>query len=71
MSQCNAGHFYEVFDRLYKDLNMIRAYMVPPYGIRWEGRIKRCFKISLKGSHHDMQIMSRRNAEYVFILKTR
>ena len=44
MSRCNAGHFYEVFDYLYKDLNMIRAYIVPPYGIRWAGRIKNALK---------------------------
>ena len=44
MSQRDAGHFYEVFDCLYKDLNMIRAYMLPPYGIRWGERIKNALK---------------------------
>ena len=49
MSRRNAEDFNEVFDRLYKGLNMIRAYMVPPYGIRWEGRIKKSALNIFKG----------------------
>ena len=41
MSRRNVGHFYNVFDYLYKDLDMIKAYMVPPYGIRLGRRIKK------------------------------
>ena len=46
--------------------------MVPPYGIRWEGRIeKNAFNFLKKDSHGDMQIISGRKMEYEFILETR
>ena len=63
MSRRNAGQFLEVSDHLLKVGILMRAYVVPPYGIRWEGKRKKCYKIFFKDSHHDMQIMSRRNAE--------
>ena len=43
--------------------------MVPPYGIRWEERRKKCFIIFSKDSHLDMQLMSRRHAEYENMLE--
>ena len=45
--------------------------MVPPYGIRWEERRKKCFIIFPKDSHLDMQLMSRRHTEYENMLETR
>ena len=71
MSRHHAGHFYEIFDPISKANIVMKAYMVPPYGIRWEGTRKKCFKIFSKDSHHDMQIMSRHHAEYECILETR
>ena len=38
MSRRDAGHFYQLFDKLWKFMIMIIAYMVPPYGIKWERR---------------------------------
>ena len=38
MSRRDAGHFYQVFDNFWKFMIMIIAYMVPPYGIKWERR---------------------------------
>ena len=64
MSRRHTGHFYEAFEHLLKVIIVIRAYVVPPYGIRGEGRKeKKCFEIFSKDSHHDMQIMSRHHAE--------
>ena len=42
MSRRNAGHFYEGFDRLYKDRNMIREGLKKKYGKegRWYYHIK-------------------------------
>ena len=71
MSRHHAGHFYEIFDNLLKANINMKAYMVPSYGIRWEGTRKKCFKICSKDSHHDMQIMSRHHAEYKCILEAR
>ena len=71
MSGHHAGHFYEIFDNLLKAFIVMTVYMVPPYDKRWEGTGKKCFKIFLKDSPHDMQIMSRHHAEYKSILETR
>ena len=49
----------------------MRAYMVPPYGIRWEERRKKCFRIFPKDFHLDMQLMSGRHVEYENMLETR
>ena len=64
MARGGAGHFYRVSNHFCKFIIMMIAYMVPPYGIKWK-RIRRIFlkKIPLKDSHHDMQIMSQRDAE--------
>ena len=40
MSQHHAGHFYEIFDDLLKANIIMKAFMVPPYGIRWKGTKK-------------------------------
>ena len=61
------GFFYH-FSKVNK---IMRAYMVPPYGIRWEERRKKCFIIFPKDSHLDMQLMSRRHAEYENMLEIR
>ena len=42
---------------------VIIAFLVPPYGITWERKEEKIFKLLLKDSHHDRQIMSRRDAE--------
>ena len=60
-----------VLDHFSKVIKMMRAYMVPPYGIRWVERRKKCFIIFPKDSHYDMQLMSRRHAEYEDMLETR
>ena len=44
MSRRHAGHFYEIFDNLLKANIIMKAYMVPPYGIRWEGTKKNALK---------------------------
>ena len=62
---------YEVFNRLYKDLHMIKAYMVPPYSIRWEGPTKNILQNIFKEFPSYKQIISRLIAEYVYILNTR
>ena len=49
---------------------MMMAYMIPPYGINGKEEEK-YFKIFLKDSHHDMQLMSRREKEDDFLLETR
>ena len=59
------------FYHLSKVIKIMRAYMVPPYGIRWEERRKKCFILSQKDSHLDMQLMSRRHAEYENMLEIR
>ena len=41
MSRHRAGHFYEIFDNLLKANIIMKAYMVLPYGIRWEGTRKK------------------------------
>ena len=64
MSRRHARHFYVVFDEFSKVIIIMRAFMVPPFGIRWKERRKDCFKIFSKDSHHDIRIMSRRHAEY-------
>ena len=68
MSRRDAGHFYQLFDKLWKFMIMIIAYMVPPYGIKWERRRRKniFFLYLLTDSHHDMQIMSRRDAKDEF-----
>ena len=71
MSRRHARHFYAVFDNFSKVIKIMRAYMVPPYCIRWEERRKKCFIIFPKDSHLDMQLMSRRHAEYENMLGTR
>ena len=71
MSRRHVRHFYAVFDHFSKVIKIMRAYMVPPYGIRWEERRKKCFIIFPKDSHLDMQLMSRRHAEYENMLETR
>ena len=71
MSRRHARHFYVVFDESSKVITIMRAYMVPPFGIRWEERRKDCFNIFFKDSHHDMQLMSRRHKEYENVLETR
>ena len=40
MSRHDAGHIFEVFDDLEKFVIMMRAYVVPPLGIRLEVRKK-------------------------------
>ena len=45
MSLRNAGPFLEFFNHLVKVIIMMRAYVVPPLGIRWE---ERRIKILLK-----------------------
>ena len=45
MSRRHARHFYVVFDESSKVITIMRAYMVPPFGIRWEERRKDYFKI--------------------------
>ena len=71
MSRRHVRHFYAVFDNFSKVIKIMRAYMVPPYGIRWEERRKKCFIIFPKDSHLDMQLMSRRHAEYENMLEIR
>ena len=71
MSQRHARQFYAVFDIFSKVIKIMRAYMVAPYGIRWEERRKKCFIILSKDSHFDMQLMSRRHAEYENMLEIR
>ena len=41
MSRRHVRHFYAVFDHFSKVNKIMRAYMVPPYGIRWEGTRKK------------------------------
>ena len=49
---------------------MIRAYLVPPYGITWERRRrKKIFKILVKDLHHDREIMSKHDADDKFYWK--
>ena len=38
MCRRNRGHFLEFFDHLVKVIIRMRAYVVPPRGIRWEER---------------------------------
>ena len=38
MSRRDGGHLYQVSDNFWKVNIMIIAYMVPPYGIKWERR---------------------------------
>ena len=63
MSRRLARHFHQVFDNFWKLIIMIIAYFVPPNGITWERRRRKNIKIFLKDSHHDRQILSRRDAE--------
>ena len=71
MSHRHIRHFYVFFDEFSKVIIIMRTYMVPPFGKRWEERRKNCFNIFSKDSHHDMQLMSRRHAEYENVLETR
>ena len=71
MSRRHARHFYVVFDEFSKVIIILRAYMVPPFGIRWEEIRKGCFKIISKDSHNDIQLMSQRHAENENVLETR
>ena len=71
MSRRHVRHFYAVFDHFSKVIKIMRAYMVPSYGIRWEERRKKCFIIFPKDSNLDMQLMSRRHAEYENMLEIR
>ena len=41
MSRRNVRHFYAVFDNFSKVIKIMRAYKVPPYGIRYEERRKK------------------------------
>ena len=69
MSRRDARHFHQIFDIIWKVIIMIIAYLVPPYGIKWETRRKKIFKILLEDSHLDRQIMSWRDAEDEFYWK--
>ena len=71
LSRIHVSHFYAFFDHFSKVNKIMRAYMVLPYGIRWEERRKKCFIIFSKDSHLDMQLMSRRHAEYENMLEIR
>ena len=71
MSRRHVRHFYAVFDHFSKVIKIMRAYMVPPYGIRCEERRKKSFLIFPKDSHLDMQIMSRHHEEYENMLEIR
>ena len=62
-----ARHFYAVFDNFAKVIKIMRAYMVQSYG----RRLGEWFIIFPKDSHVDMQLMSRRHAEYENMLDTR
>ena len=41
MSRHQAGHCYEIFDNLLKANIIMKAYIRPPYGIRWDGTRKK------------------------------
>ena len=53
MSRHHVGHFHEIFGRLLKANIIMKVYMVPPYGIGWEGRRKKSFKIFSKDSNYE------------------
>ena len=54
MSQRHARYFNAVFDEFSKVIIIMRAYIVVPFGIRWEERRKDCLNIFSKDSHHNM-----------------
>ena len=70
-SRRHERHFYVVFDKFSKVIIIMRAYMVPPYVIRWVERRKSGFTIFSNESHHYMQLMSRRHVKYENGLETR
>ena len=49
MSRHHAGHFYEILDNLLKANIIMKEYMVPPYGIGWEGTRKKMLLNIFKG----------------------
>ena len=63
MSRRDATHFHQVLKINWKVIMVIIAFWFPlmVYHGREEG--EKIFKIFLKDSHHDRQIMSRRDAE--------
>ena len=69
MSRRHVRHFYAVFYHCSKVIKIMRAYMVPPYGIRLEERRKKSFIVFPKDFHLDMQLMSWRHAEYKNMLE--